>query len=154
MASILKIKIKTGTVEIHTASNLAKQESVSIIKNHEDPHPDLVNAFADLEKTVYNVLQFPRDWMCGRIKVSGVSFKESESGVRRASIAGKVELDTSESPFEFNTPFIPFSCASSRVKSLGSYDSDRMEKLLCEAADFITGKRAQLELPGMKGAKR
>lgn len=150
MASIRKIKIKTGLVEIHTASQYGKQQSETVTKSFEDPHPDLVNAFNDLTKSVYDILELPREYAAGQIKVTGVSFSESESGIAGAVITGQIALSTADAPFCFNTPHLPFKAYSPTGGGKLMPDSavERLEKVREEAASFVTGKRAQPNLPG------
>jgi hypothetical protein len=154
MASIHKIKIKPGTVEIHTASSYGKQDTETIMKSYEAPHADLTNAFADLTKVVYDVLQLPRDWMTGRITVTGVTFSESSSGVVGAVLTGQISLDTADAPFCFNTPHLPFKQYSptGKAKIMGERNAERITKVREEAASFFAGKRAQTDLFEKKGA--
>lgn len=156
MATIRKIKLKPGTVEIHTTATVGKQDTETVVKSYEEPHPDLVNAFADLAKSVYDLLQWPRDWMAGRVNVTGVSFSESDAGVRGAVITGQVALDTADAPFVFNTPHLPFSKPSPTAggKVMPGPTVERLDRVAEAAADFLKGKRAQLELPGTKGGRR
>ncbi len=148
MASIKKVKIVPGTVEIHTSSLVGKQATESVIKSYEVPHADLQNAFNDLEKSVYDILGLPREWAAGQMKVTSVTFSESEGGVRGAVITGQVRVAAADAPFCFNTPHIPFSqyspTGSGRVMPASAVE--RLEKVLVEAASFMGGKRAQLEL--------
>jgi hypothetical protein len=148
MASIRKVKFKPGLVEIQTVASFGKQEQETVTKSAEDPHPDFNNAFADLAKSVYDILQLPRDWMAGRLKVTAVSFSESDAGVRGAVITGQITLDTADAPFNFNTPHLPFKPYSPTGGGKVMPDSavERLEKVLEEAASFLTGKRTQLEL--------
>lgn len=148
MASIRKVKLVPGTVEIHTSSLVGKQATDSVIKSYEVAHPDLENAFNDLVKSVYDILNLDRSWCVGLMKVTSVSFSESETGIRGAVITGQVRIPSSDAPFCFNTPHLPFQqynpTGSARVMPGSAVE--RLEKVLIEAASFMTGKRAQMEL--------
>ena len=151
MATIRKVKIKPGTVEIHSTTNAEKQESETIFKSFDDPHPDLVNAMNDLVKTVYNILGIPRDLWTGDMKVSGVSFSEGEtSGISGAVITAQVKVEGADAPLILNTPHLPFEKTgpTSGGKVMERVDVERLERVREEAASFLTGKRAQLVLPG------
>lgn len=141
MSNIRKVKLKPGTVEIHTSTLAGREEIESVLKSGDDPHPDLNNAFADLVRIVYDILSLPRSWCSGAVKVTGVTFSESESGVSGAVITGQAKLDGNEAPFCFNTPHM-------KLDDFAPFDAERLKKVREEAASFITGKRAQLELLG------
>ncbi len=144
MASIRKVKVKPGTVEIHTESNIGKNEKITVHKSFEEPHPALVNALADAVKSVFHILEWDRSYAAGAVKVTGVSFSESESGVRGAVITGQVALNTADSPFCFNTPHLPFEpyAQGAGGRIMEKVDVERMELILDEAQKFLDGKRA------------
>lgn len=150
MAKIKKVKVKPGVVEIHTEKTGGKNETATVHKSFEDPHPALVNAMADAIKTVYRILQWEGGYRAGAVKVTGVSFSESDEGVRGCVITGQAALDTADSPFCFNTPHIPFEpyAPNAGNRCLEQIDIDRMELILQEAQAFLGGKRAQADLPG------
>ncbi len=146
MATIRKVKLKDALVEIHLTESTGKEERESILKSYEAPHPDLVNAFADLVKSVYEILSLPREWATGQMKVTGVSFSDSlTTGVKGAVITFQVALETSDSPFCGNTPHLPFEPYAPGGGGNTMPDSavERLTRLAEEAASFIGGKRAQ-----------
>src|ERR1044071_9111406 len=102
---ITKVKYKNDAVEIHTETLHGKESAESVWKCTEKPHPDFALAFSGLEKVVREILDIGALVWNGRIKVDSVSFSDSETtGVRGSVITGHVELDTANSPFNFNTP--------------------------------------------------
>lgn len=150
MASIRKVKFKPGTLEIHTSSSTGDQETEMTTKSFEDPHPDLVNAFSALVPVVYDILRIPRDMWAGAVKVTGVSFSESDTGAQGAVITAQVAIEGCGSPLILNTPHMPFELPNptSGASTMPPFAVDRLQKLQEEAASFLTGKRAQLDLPG------
>lgn len=152
---ITKIKYKDDvSVEIHFEEKDGKSEKVSILKCFEKPHPDFDLAFGPLVSVVYDILQLPSDWRTGCVTVTGVSFSFSEdTNVEGAVITGRVKLETSNTPFNFNTPHLPFGQYSATGESPLMTDEgiEALDKLRKEANLYMTGKRAQLELPGVQG---
>lgn len=150
MAEIKKVKLKNGEVEIHTVETAGKDEKEAVFKSTDRPHPDLETAFESLITCVYEILEWPGEYAVGRIKVAGVSFSESEDGVRGAVMTGYVKLETAAAPFCFNTPHLAFSQYSPNGSNpIMSEDAQRkLKRLEDEARAFITGKRAQLSLSG------
>ena len=149
---ITKIKSKGGTVEIHSETMHGKETVESVFKCTEPPHPDLNLIFVKLEKIAREILDIGKDTWHGQITVDSVSFSDSEStGVQGAVITGHVALETSNSPFNFNTPHLPFAQYSPTGTSplMPSDGIELLDKLSKEAALYQSGKkRAQLELIG------
>ena len=149
---ITKVKLKDGILVVFE-ENQEKTEKETVFKCAETPHPDLVLAFANLEKDVRKILHLPLNvWDC-MVKITGVSFSESEStGIEGAVITGQVELENSGSPFCFNTPHLPFAPYSpgAQTPTFPEIGIRRLEKVREEAQKYMEGKRAQLELAGVK----
>ena len=147
---ITKVKLKDGNVEIRFKEDLGvRTEKESIFKCDEEVHSDFSGALIQLVPIVYDILQLPPEWRAGLMYITGVSFSNSEStDVEGAVITGTVGLDTSTSPFCFNTPHLPFGQYSESGNSPLMKDSaiQKLERLKEEAVAYMEGKRAQLRL--------
>jgi hypothetical protein len=146
---ITKVKVKNGAVEIHLLELDGKTEKESTLKSAETPSADLDVAMAELVPVVYDILALPRSWRTGAMRITGVSFSFSEeTEVEGAVITGRVDLETSQAPFNFNTPHLPFDqySAGGQAPIMPASAIDKLEKVRTEAKLYIDGKRAQMEL--------
>src|SRR3990167_679789 len=148
---ITKVKFqKEGGVEIHFDEKVGKTTKEVKFKCSELQSPDFDNAMSALERDVYHILELPVDYAPQRMKITGVSFSESENtGVEGAVITGQVELTTSNSPFCFNTPYIPFEQHSDTGTApiMPEAAQRNLEAIKTEALKYVEeGKRAQLDL--------
>ncbi|TAJ79032.1 hypothetical protein EPO44_19675 [bacterium] len=150
---ITKIKYKSPTVEIHTEEYLITSVKESVFKCTEEPHPDLKAAFAALVSHVYEILQLPSDAWPSLMTITGVSFsKHEETKIEGAVISGRVDIETCQAPFCFNTPHLPFEPYSeaSEAQTMDADAIEALEKLREEAQAYMDGtKRAQMELAGV-----
>jgi len=148
--AITKVKIKEEGVEIRYAEKIGdKTEKEVIFKCTELQHPDFDLAISALVRDVYDILDLPLDWAPQRMKITGVSFSESEkTNVEGAVISGLVELDTCYSPFCFNTPHLPFAQYSPTGESPIMPDKAIRNLVMVkeQAEKYLEGRRAQLEL--------
>jgi hypothetical protein len=147
---ITKVKAKDGEVIIKFKEDLGNNtEKESIFKCNDEMHPDFQMCFTKLIPVVYQILQLPEEWRAGEMRVTGVSFSHSESTeVDGAVITGLVNLSTSNSPFSFNTPHLPFDQYSEKGNSpTMNFDAvNKLEHLKEEALAYMNGKRAQADL--------
>lgn len=147
---ISKIKLREGQVVIVISEKESDQnERETTIKSYDSPHEDFHSALEALQVHARDILQLPRDWREGQLRVTGVSFSMSEdTGVMGAVMTGQVALDTSEAPFNFNTPHLPFDQYSETGNSPIMPDAAQkaLEKMQGEAEAFVNGKRAQGDL--------
>jgi len=147
MSRIAKIKTKDGLITIIEVSG--KEGSNSKTTEHklyDDPHPDFTKAMQDLVTHVRTILEWPTSYGLGSIHIGGVSFSFSEdTEVEGAVISGSVGLDTSDSPFSFNTPHLPFEqyAEGNTAKLMPEDAQDALELLRKEAREYLKGKRAQ-----------
>ena len=149
--TITKVKFqKEGGVEIHFDEVVGKTTKEVKFKCSELQSPDFDVAMSALVRDAYKILELPADYAPQRMKITGVSFSTSEeTGVEGAVITGQVELHTSNSPFCFNTPYLPFEQhTDDGTAPLMPEEAQRnLEVLKDEALKYVEqGKRAQLDL--------
>ena len=147
---ISKIKVRDGQVTIVISETENEQnERETTIKSYDAPHEDFNTALEALQVHARDILQLPRDWREGQLRISGVSFSMSEdTGVMGAVMTGQVALDTSDAPFNFNTPHLPFEQYSETGNAplMPEEAQIALEKMQQEAEAFVEGKRAQGDL--------
>ena len=149
---ITKAKVKEDVVEIRYTENELKIEKEVIYKCKEKQHPDFDLAMSALVRDVYEILELPMDWAPQCMRITGVSFSLSEeTGVEGAVITGVVELKTSNAPFCFNTPHIPFDQYSDggTAPVMPEKTVRNLALVKEEALKYVEGKRAQEELAGV-----
>jgi hypothetical protein len=145
-AIIKKAKFREGYLHITLEEKLGDTEKTIAMRSAETPHEDLRLAFEALEPVAREILMLPSEWRKGEFRIVGVSWSFSEStGVKGAVITGAVTLDTSDAPFNFNTPHLPFEPYSPTGNSPLMPDEGReaLDHLEAEVKAFIDGKRAQ-----------
>lgn len=145
MAIITKVKVNKGVVEIHKTAKKDGSDEETIIRSYEKPHPDLELAFADAVKSVYEILGMPPGWAIGQVKVTGVSYSQSEKeGGSGAVITAQALVDGSDAPFCFNTPHLRFAPPNESAggRFMSEKSVERMTKIREEAASFLAGKHA------------
>ena len=148
---ITKVKFKEGRVEIHAKQKLrvGDDAKTEILNCSEEPADGFKKAFGELETHVRTILQLPDEQWQDRIQITGVSYSFSEdTEVEGAVITGFVRLDTSHSPFSFNTPHLPFEQYSATGESplMPEEAQDDLRILRREAELYLDGKRAQGDL--------
>lgn len=147
---ISKIKFRDGQITIVISEKEGEQnERETTIKSYDAPHDDFHRAMEALQVHAREILQLPKDWREGQLRVSGVTFSMSEdTGVMGAVMTGQVALDTSDAPFNFNTPHLPFDQYSATGNSpiMPEGAQRALEKLQTEAELFCGGKKAQGDL--------
>ncbi len=147
---ISKITYKGDGVIVHVEETIDDSKSKSIVfKSIDKPHPDFLNALRNLESLVRHILALPEDWFKNQIGITQVSYSYSDkTEVKGAVITGIVNIHASESPFCFNTPHIPYEQYSDTAESpvMPSFGITLLDKFESEAAEYMNGKSAQLNL--------
>lgn len=151
-ARISKIKQKDGWITIQSVEKHGETSERDVtFKCSDEPHQDLNDAFEALTAHARRILEWPSTYADGRIRISGVSFSYSDdTGVEGAVMTGMVLLESSDSPFSFNTPHLPFDQYSPTGNAPTMPDEAKraLAHLREEAQAFMDGKRAQGELFG------
>jgi hypothetical protein len=150
-AEIVKVKWKDKRVEITAEQKLPGFDNVkaTTLRCDEEPSPGFLGAMKALEEHVRTILELePSQWK-GQIEINGVSWSFSESTeVEGAVISGCVRLETSNSPFSFNAPHLPYAQYSETGDQplMPEEAQDALAKFKREAAAYFNGKRAQGDL--------
>lgn len=147
---IAKVKMtKDGQIIIvHVEKHGEFNEKEIIFKSFDAPHEDFTNALSALTAHARAILQLPKDWKEGEMRVTGVSWSMSDDGIQGAVITGQASLDTADAPFNFNTPHLPFEQYSDSGNSptMSVLAIEALEKLQAQAEEFMAGKRQQQDL--------
>jgi hypothetical protein len=143
-----KISMKDSGVLFKLEEEINDRDTKEIaFRSVETPHPDFEEAMQNLVRGVRKILLWPEDYGLNAIRVTGVSLSMSEStGVQGAVITGTVSLETTNSPFCFNTPHLPFDEYSEGAEQpvMPPFVVDMIERLQAEAFAYMEdGKRAQ-----------
>ncbi|MEI6730418.1 MAG: hypothetical protein WCL30_04095 [Pseudomonadota bacterium] len=145
---ISKVSFKDGKIKICTKDGSDDfNNKETILQSTEAPNLDFTNAMSELVEVARAILEFPADYAKDKIKITGVSFSFSETTeVQGAVITGTIALETSNSPFCFNTPHLPYEQYSESGESptMPCWAVTLLNKLETEAEEFLNGKRGQL----------
>lgn len=144
---IAKIKQADGRLIIHSIEGEGtRNETDTVRKSAEEPHPDFIRAVIALEPHARSILEWPASYAQGRVRITGVTFSLSEgTGVEGAVMTGQVALNETDAPFVFNTPHLPFDQYSDggAAKLMPDAAQIALDDLRQEAEAFLRGKRAQ-----------
>ena len=144
---IAKIKRSNPWLSVTSVEKRGDQnEKETTFKSSEDPHGDLLDALAALERHIRTILGWPDSYAKDCIKITGVSFSyNDEFDVEGAVISGQVSIDTADAPFVFNTPHLPYDQYSPTgvSKLMPTEAQQALRTLQDEAVSFVEGKRAQ-----------
>ncbi|MGO9171977.1 MAG: hypothetical protein ACLP7P_08445 [Rhodomicrobium sp.] len=146
---IQRIGYKEGYVTIDAEEHVAGTDYKKEIKlrSAEAPHPDFAASFAALADGARKLLQVPPSWAKDAITITKISLGDN-GGVRGASITGKAALETSDSPFNFATPYLPFSVEGESNRPIMPPDIlAHIRTAETHALDYLKGNRAQNSLP-------
>lgn len=147
---IRKVKLDGSRVEIKAIETWGiGNEREWTLRCWEDPDPKLPAAFAALPPQVRDLLELPKTWADGKLKVLSVSFSWSESTeVKGASICCRADLDCATSPLIFNTPHLPFAQYSAGGEQPVMPDEliELLEEVELQARRYLDGARAQEDL--------
>jgi hypothetical protein len=147
---IAKIKLVEEALEIHLErlDDDTEQKTAFRSRGH-TVHPDLSDALQALQPHVRDILCLPADWCANAFDIRSISFSKSEkTGVEGAVVSCSVDLTTCNSPFFFNTPYLPIQRHTDEgvTLELSQEAIDALEKLKSEAHAYLDGKRAQRDL--------
>lgn len=147
---IAKIKFVDGDLDIHLEASDDDTERKTVIRSRAyTVHPDLSDALQALEPHMRAILCLPADWCSNAFGIRSISFSQSEkTGVEGAVVSCSVDLTTCNSPFFFNTPYLPIKRHTDEgvTLELSQEAIDALEKLKTEAHAYLDGKRAQRDL--------
>ena len=144
---IAKAKRKDGQLQVELEQTDSDTERKISMKSLGGCHPDLDAAFDDIAPHVREILEWPSNLYSNHMTVTGVSWSESENtGVEGAVISAQASLEGCNSPFCFNTPFLPFELYNEENESqpmMPDGAQDALVALRAEVQAYIDGKRAQ-----------
>jgi hypothetical protein len=147
---IAKAKRKDGQLQIELEQTDSDTERRTSLKSLGGCHPDLDAAFAALAPSVREILEWPSSLYGNSMTVTGVSWSVSEkTGVEGAVISAQAQLDDCNSPFCFNTPFLPFELYNEENEGqpvMPDSAQRALDVLRVEVQAYIDGKRAQGDL--------
>jgi hypothetical protein len=147
--SIQRIGYKDGYVTIEAEENVPETDYVKNIslRSAEAPDPEFVAAFEALADGARQLIAVPANWAKDAIHVTKVSL--GGKGVDKgATITCKASLDTSDTPFNFSTPFLPFSVEGDTNRPIMPPEICALiRKTEALSLDYLQGKRSQGSLP-------
>lgn len=147
---IVKAKRKDGQLHAEIEQGDGTTERRTSLKSLDGYHPDLDGAFDALASEVREILEWPSSLYGNSMRVTGVSWSMSEkTQVEGAVISAQAQLDGSNSPFCFNTPFLPFDLYNEENEEqpvMPDGAQDALTALRDEVQKYIDGKRAQGDL--------
>lgn len=134
----------TGIVTIHYQIANGEDWDSYTLACKSYPHPDLLNALAELIPHVMEICELPQSYQEG-LEVSGVSFSYNEKvGVMGAVITAQKKLKTHPAPLIINTPHKPvepYAEGGDDSASLSTGCVMILDRLQKEAELYIGGKR-------------
>lgn len=153
---IAKAKRKDGQLHVELEETDSDTERKVQLRSLGGCHPDLAAAFDEIAEHVRVILEWPSNLYASAMTVTGVSWSESENtGVEGAVISAQATLEGCNSPFCFNTPFLPFELYNEENPDQPTMPDDAidaLELLRDEVRAYIEGKRAQGDLFGEEAA--
>lgn len=149
---IAKAKRKHGQLQIELEETDSDTERKVQLKSLGGCHPDLDDAFNAIASHVREILEWPNTLYGNCMTVTGVSWSVSEkTEVEGAVISAQAALDGCNSPFCFNTPFLPFDLDNEENQDqpvMPDGAQDALAALREEVRAYINGKRAQGDMLG------
>lgn len=149
---IAKAKRKDQQLSVEMEDADGATERKTNLKSLDGYHPDLDAAFDALAPSVREILEWPNSLYGNCMLVTGVSWSVSEkTGVEGAVISAQAALEDCNSPFCFNTPFLPFELYNEENEGqpvMPDGAQDALKALRAEVEAYIGGKRAQGDLFG------
>lgn len=143
---IAKIKLVDDALEVILEGVDDDTERKTAVKSLGLVHPDLRAALQALEPHVRSTLCLPAEWYSNAFTIRSVSFSESDkTGAEGVVISCGVDLSTCNSPFFFNTPYLPVlrHTEEGEKAEMSPEAIEALEKLRAETDAFLNGKRAQ-----------
>lgn len=144
-----KIKNNSGGVLLHLEEKIGEDSSKDVdFKSAEEPHQDFVNAMQAIVELARHILELPKDYARNGVAVGGVTFSYNKNEQKGVVISGHIKLEHTNSPFFFNTPYLPYEPPGENkdVPVVPKFDIKVLNKLEVEAAAYLKGKRAQLDM--------
>lgn len=149
---IVKAKRKDGQLHVELEQSDTGTERRTSLKSLDGYHPDLDAAFDALAASVREILEWPSSLYGNCMRVTGVSWSMSEkTGVEGAVISAQADLDGCNSPFCFNTPFLPFELYNEENEGqpvMPDGAQDCLVALRDEVQRYMDGKRGPDDLFG------
>lgn len=144
-----KIKINGGGVILHLEEKMDENNSRDVVfKSADSPHSDFTEAMARVALYARLMLGLPEDYARNSFHVGGVSLSYGKDDAKGVVISGWINLTSTNSPFFFNTPHLPYTkpSESSTVPVVPAEGLLALNLLEYEAAAYLSGKRAQLDM--------
>lgn len=144
-----KIKANGNGVTLQLEEVMDENNSRDVaFKSADTPHKDFSDAMAAIVKLARKILNLPETYARNSFHVGGVSISYSKDDVKGVVISGWINLETANSPFFFNTPHLPYEAPSegSTVPVVPKEGLVALNWLEYEAAQYLNGKRAQLDM--------
>lgn len=147
---IAKAKRKDDQLHVELEDTDNDTERKVSLKSLGGCHVDLGTAFDALAPYVREILEWPNSLYGNHMTVTGVSWSVSEkTDVEGAVISAQASLEGCNSPFCFNTPFLPFDLYNEENEDqpvMPDGAQDALRELRAEVLAYIEGKRAQGDL--------
>ena len=147
MRTIKKVKFSGGKVQVDFIDDGDGATNELTMKSDNLPSPDLVGAMNELGAHACALCEMPESY-ADNCKVEGLSLSYTDD-IMGAVITVQKPIETSDSPFTFNTPHMPaepYGGSLDYSKCLPDDAVEAIEKVISEALEYIKGKRAQLAL--------
>jgi hypothetical protein len=144
-----KIKINGTGVTLQLEEVMDENNSRDVaFKSADTPHKDFTDAMDAVAKLARKILALPETYARNSFHVGGISISYSKDDVKGVVISGWINLETANSPFFFNTPHLPYAAPSegSTVPVVPTEGLLTLNWLEHEAAQYLNGKRAQLDM--------
>lgn len=146
-----KLAVKKSGVLLQIEENIDENNTKDVaIRSAENPHEDFTNALAGIIPLVRHILELPDGYATKTLNIGSVAFSYSkDKEIKGVVISGWINLDTTNSPFFFNTPYLPYAGPNeeSTVPVVPDFGVEALNLLEKEAVAYMEGKRAQLSLP-------
>lgn len=147
---ICKAKRKDGQLHVELEQTDSDTERKVSLRSLGGCHSDLDAAFDELAGHIREILEWPGNLYSNHMTVTGVSWSVSEkTDVEGAVISAQASLEGCNSPFCFNTPFLPFDLYNEDNENqsvMPDGAQDALRALRDEVQAYIDGKRAQGDL--------
>lgn len=144
-----KIKANGTGVTLQLEEVMDENNSRDVaFKSADTPHKDFTDAMAAVAKLARKILALPETYARNSFHVGGISISYSKDNAKGVVISGWINLETTNSPFFFNTPHLPYVAPSesSTVPVVPKEGLVALNWLEHEAAQYLNGKRAQGDL--------
>jgi hypothetical protein len=144
-----KVACKEKGVHLEIEEIIDENNSKDVtLKSADQPHEDFTKAVKMLVPLVRHILAFPDGYAPHSLNIGSVSFSFDKNENKGIVISGWINLDTANSPFFFNTPYMPYERPSEQSSApvVPDFGVAALNAVETEAAAYLKGKRAQLSL--------